>query len=201
MKIHNRIRRTTVLGPYTRYALWLQGCEQNCPGCMSLEAKALDGGTEICVDELLNEIISCKDIEGVTISGGEPFLQAAELRLLLEKLRRQKNLGIIIYSGYYLSELRAMNDHDINVILDNYCDVLIDGPYIKELDEGSSLRGSLNQKVHLMTSRYKNLYTETYGGNNRKAEIHLNIGEAFLVGVPSAAIYNYWLKEFKRQGR
>lgn len=79
VRIHRIVRSTTALGPGNRTAIWFQGCRRNCRGCMSPYSRALDGGTVWETGSLAKEICSIKDIEGITISGGEPFLQPEAL--------------------------------------------------------------------------------------------------------------------------
>jgi len=194
--VHATINRTKVLGPGERFALWLQGCEKNCVGCMSLSSRNIDAGTLLSVDSLLVKILQENNIEGVTISGGEPFLQFKALHNLLRKLREKSSFGIIIYTGYYLAELHNMNVPEIDDIIAKYSDIIIDGPYIDELNDGKSLRGSSNQTVHFLSSRYKDSASSVYVQDDRKYEIHYNSEEAFLVGIPDKKGYQTWRSIF-----
>ena len=63
----------------------------------------------------------------------------------------------MIYSGYKLETLRSRNDSATGYILDNVA-VLIDGAYIEELNDNSLLKGSSNQKIHILNSGYSALY-------------------------------------------
>ena len=120
--------------------------------------------------------------EGITISGGEPFLQAAGLSELIGLLRAQRDIGIIVYTGFTIEEIREKNDPDMNRFLDQI-DLLIDGPYIEEKNDGRNLRGSSNQRAIALTERYEKNVPD-YG--SRKAEIELFVKEdkVVLVGVP-----------------
>jgi len=196
LRVHATLNQTNVLGPGNRFALWLQGCEKNCPGCMSLSSHDLNAGTLFSVESLVNKIMDEKNIEGITISGGEPFLQFKALHNLLLQLREKSSLGVIIYTGYYLTELRDMNVSEINEIIDKYSDVIIDGPYVDELNDGKSLRGSSNQTVHFLSPRYKENAPSIYGQDDRKYEIRYNSEEAFLVGIPDKKGYQAWRSVF-----
>ncbi len=195
-RVHAILNRTKVLGPGERFALWLQGCEKDCKDCMSLSSRNPDAGTTLSVDSLLHKILSEKNIEGITISGGEPFLQFAALHNLLQQLREKSTLSVIIYTGYYLSELREKNSSEINDIIDKYSDIIIDGPYIDSLNDGKSLRGSSNQTVYFLSSRYKENIPSVYEQDDRKCEIHYNSEEAFLVGIPDKKGYQTWRNIF-----
>ena len=83
LRVYNFVTNTKTLGPYNRFALWTQGCLFDCAGCMTVDAQDINGGVEIDVKELAIIINSLKDIEGITITGGEPFLQLKELNNLL----------------------------------------------------------------------------------------------------------------------
>jgi len=192
LRVHAILNRTNVLGPGERFALWLQGCEKNCKDCISPSSRNPDAGTLLSVDSLVDKILSENNIEGITISGGEPFLQFMALHTLLRKLREKSSLGVIIYTGYYLTELRDMNVSEIEDIIAKYSDIIIDGPYIDELNDGKSLRGSSNQTVHFLSSRYKENVSPVYDQDNRKFEIIYNSEEAFLVGIPDRKGYETW---------
>ena len=121
-------------------------------------------------------ILEQKDIEGLTISGGEPFLQDKALHELIQLLRNEKDLGVIMYTGYRLEDLA-----DSLLIQD--IDVLIDGEYKEELNDGFSLRGSSNQRIHFLTERYKE--TLFLDASIRKTELlHTFEGGLSLVGIP-----------------
>ena len=192
LRIHAVLGNTKALGPGERFALWLQGCEKDCSGCMSPAAKDITGGSEKTIDEIMKAILSEKNLEGVTISGGEPFLQYAGLYKLLISIREKTSLGVIIYTGHYINELAGMRIAEIDAILAGLADIIIDGPYIPELNDGLSLRGSGNQKINLITPRYKDIAPSYYDRPDRKCEIHLYNHEAFMVGIPDAAAYKMW---------
>lgn len=122
---------------------------------MTPAAQSENGGTLIAIDALSQQIIATPDIEGLTISGGEPFSQAQALVSLLEHIKTKRDLGVIVYTGYYSDELRqtAADNKAIAELL-NQIDLLIDGPYIETLNDGLSLRGSANQNLLMFTQRY-----------------------------------------------
>ena len=169
-----------VLGPGTRYGLWVQGCNKNCAGCIAKDAHDMQQGTKINMDALALEI-AFSNAEGITISGGEPFLQAEELATLLEKIKKKRNMGVIVYTGYTYEEL--LQKPDAKNLLSKI-DLLIDGPYIKELDDGKSLRGSANQRVLPLTDRYHE-YLKDYGVGGRKQEIFSHGIFIHEIGIPS----------------
>lgn len=134
-----------VLGPGKRLGIWLSGCLKNCPGCMSAELKSRRESDWISLDLLEDMILPrAADIEGVTISGGEPFDQVEELCGLVKFLGREVTSDILVYSGYLYSELLDMRGAP-EVL--SHISVLIDGEYRQEMDNGIGLRGSTNQSV------------------------------------------------------
>lgn len=178
LSVHMREPAVHTLGPGVRYALWVQGCPRRCPGCVAPEAQALDGGTELETGALAWEIL-LSGAEGLTISGGEPFLQAEALAKLIRTVRRKRDLGVIVYTGYRYEELLA--DPAARALLEE-TDLLIDGPYVKELDDGKSLRGSSNQRVIPLTERYRGELS-LYGRPERPTEAFVHGAEVHYVGV------------------
>lgn len=168
-----------VLGPGTRYVLWVQGCKQKCPGCVAENAQDMKAGIPIKIDALAYEILLSKS-EGITISGGEPFLQAEELTELLRKINKKREMGVIVYTGYKYEDL--IKKHDATEFLSKI-DILIDGPYIKELDDGKSLRGSSNQRILFLTDRYRGNEVE-YGLDGRKKEMFYHGIHVHEIGIP-----------------
>lgn len=193
VKIHNIILHTKVLGPETRTAIWFQGCNKNCKGCMSQSTRNINGGKTVDVDKLCESFLKLDDIEGITLSGGEVFLQIDALHELLKIVRAQSDLGVIIYTGFYIDELRKMDNPKVNEILDSLADIIIDGPYIEELNDGKSLKGSSNQNVNFITDRYTK-YSDIYDAESRNAELYVNEKDLFFVGIPDKKTLESWNK-------
>lgn len=173
-------KNITTLGPGNRFGIWVQGCNRNCEGCVAKASKNPSDGRLVHVGALAWEIINA-DVEGITISGGEPFLQAEALSELIRKVRKMKDIGVIIYTGYLYEELTGVAGAEDLLKL---TDLLIDGPYVKELDDGKSLRGSSNQKVIPLTERYAN-HLGLYGTGERRTETFLHSDKINFVGIPN----------------
>ena len=199
-RIYATLPQTYVLGPYLRFALWVQGCKRNCDGCMSPDSIPLNGGNLLIIKDLADEIIKDTQTEGITISGGEPFLQAEAMVNLIKTIRKNRDFGVIVYTGYKLDELT--NDSSANQNQDNkeflkHIDLLIDGPYIKSLNDGINMRGSSNQEIHLLTKRYESIFWEYYMKNQRSVEVHMLKKEVFLAGIPGACMLSKWKDKFR----
>jgi len=176
---------TQALGPFERFAIWVQGCERRCNGCISPDSRPPDGGWLIdCID--LAKQITMANIEGITISGGEPFLQATALANVIEMVKKEKDIGVIIYTGFLYSELIVAQRQDWANLL-SMTDALIDAPYIQNQNDGLSFRGSSNQTLHLLTKRYE-MYKTLYGMKGRKIEVFEKQGRFGFYGIPPANI-------------
>ncbi|MET8824417.1 4Fe-4S single cluster domain-containing protein [Streptomyces sp. NPDC004610] len=154
-----RLDRCTVLGPGTRAVLWVQGCPLRCRGCVAAETLPFEGGTAHPVDELADWLCALPGIEGVTLSGGEPFSQAAALAALLDTVRaRRPDLSAMAYSGFRYEALRA-GGPDRRALLSRL-DLLVDGPYVAARHAGLRWRGSANQRIVALSGRYARLADE-----------------------------------------
>ena len=170
------VESTQALGPFRRYGVWVQGCQKHCPGCISEDSQPIDGGYEVPVPDLAHDILNTVGIEGITISGGEPFLQSDALVELIAQIRAEKDLGIIIYTGMRFDEIE---DNSLTQI----CDMIIDGEYHEDLNDDLSLRGSSNQKIHLISQRYTD-EIGLYGKKGRKIELRFLGDKTTMVGIP-----------------
>lgn len=194
----NYVDSTKVLGPNDRAVLWVYGCCFDCDGCI---AKGYKSGTykTHTVDEMVKWFLSTGKTH-LTISGGEPFLQADALALFVNSIRQTIDMGVIIYSGFTLSELseKSKSDEGVRTLL-KLTDILIDGRYEKALDDERPYIGSSNQRIILLSDRYVDdieKYYDTKEG--RKIELKLDSEKTLLIGVPSAQQRSLWenLKQF-----
>ena len=179
IRYHMKEPAVRVLGPGVRYVLWTQGCRKRCPGCVAAESHALDGGKDISVQALAWEVI-LSDAEGLTISGGEPFLQAEALAELVRSVRKRRDMGVIVYTGYRMEELPALPG---GPELLGQTDLLIDGEYLQRQDDRRGLRGSANQRVIPLTERYRAL-AGTLCSQPREREVFIHGIEVHEAGLP-----------------
>ena len=134
-------------GPGIRFTVFTQGCVHRCPGCHNPAAQPFEGGTPSSVDELWAQIEANPLLTGITLSGGEPFYQAAAL-VELARRARAKGLTVWAYSGYLYEDLLAGIPSGAAVHLLEQVDVLVDGPFIEGLKSlDLHWRGSSNQRL------------------------------------------------------
>jgi len=180
--------RSMVNGPSERFVLWLQGCPRRCPGCINPEFLPITPRHLIAVEQMAARILAVTGIKGVTYSGGEPFLQAAPLAVLSAHLQAQ-GLGIVCYSGYTLQELQNHPDPGVQALLARL-DLLIDGPYIQAQTALLRWRGSANQQLHFLSTRYA---ADADSQPAPAAEVELSLDAAGL------AVTGFWPKELLRR--
>ena len=169
-----------VLGPGNRVGIWLNGCNRGCSGCVSPELQKYDSSKEVSVDEIMKMIDKIQSpIDGFTISGGEPFYKPDSLAILVQALASITD-DILIFTGYTYEELRARKDESIDAVLDT-CSVLVDGPYIKVLNNNVGLRGSTNQRFWIFKHKDK------YHGIDKEDRLFQNIvygSNVLMIGIP-----------------
>ena len=144
IQIAGIVPESIVDGPGFRYVVFTQGCLHACPGCHNPETHDPNGGREVSVESIVEAMGKNRLIDGLTLSGGEPFLQV-EPCLALAKAAHALGLNVWAYSGYTFEELMADREKSRLVA---ECDVLVDGPFIlaqRTLEK--RFRGSKNQRV------------------------------------------------------
>ena len=196
LRLSHLIEKTNVLGPGSRYIVWLQGCAKRCEGCINPEGQSLEGGFMIPIKELLDRIRTQPDIQGVTISGGEPFLQFEGLDRLVTGIKRETHCDIMLYSGYQLAEIVSKIGQERSKKFFSNIDIFIDGEYKRDLDYGSIYRGSDNQNIYFFTDKYAAYRESIYATKNRDVEFVLDEkGETVMIGIPPKNFYQSFLKE------
>ncbi|MBZ4654130.1 MAG: Ribonucleotide reductase of class (anaerobic), activating protein [Peptococcaceae bacterium] len=147
MRLSGIIPESVVDGPGVRFVVFTQGCPHHCPGCHNPETWDPSGGKEMTLKEILKLIKKkLKNIRGITLSGGDPFLQAAEMAALAREAKKL-GLDVVTYTGYTYEELLAIDGPGFKELLE-VTDILVDGPFlIQYRDIGLAYRGSSNQRV------------------------------------------------------
>ena len=139
-----------VNGPGLRFVLWTQGCTKGCSECFNPETWSNAIYKELSPTQIF-ELIKNFEVDGITISGGDPLEQEDELLELLMLLSTCNfKKGVILFSGFTRAEISS------NIIREkclSYIDVLIDGRYEKNLKVDFSLRGSSNQEFYFFSNK------------------------------------------------
>jgi anaerobic ribonucleoside-triphosphate reductase activating protein len=179
----------TALGPGRRVGLWTQGCGLACAGCISRDTWAPDPARAVDVGRLADWITSipADEIDGVTISGGEPFDQPDALAALLLALRcasaaRGHQLDLLCYSGYGLGRLRRLHGHVLELL-----DGVITGPFVAARPTRLVWRGSANQELVPLTDLGRERYGPYIDAAPERPPIQVAVDDSiWYVGVPRA---------------
>ncbi|MFO0308961.1 MAG: 4Fe-4S single cluster domain-containing protein [Pseudanabaena sp.] len=155
LNIMGYLNRSEVNGPGCRAVVWVQGCWRECPDCFNPASWSLAVNQLVSVEELAERILSEPANQGVTFSGGEPFLQATALADLARQVKAA-GLNVMSFTGYTLSELRSPSAPEgVEDLLDQL-DILIDGPYVSALviHKPDSPVSSRNQRLHIFNPAF-----------------------------------------------
>jgi len=147
MRLSGITQESLVDGPGLRYVIFTQGCPHECPHCQNPETWDICAGKEFSAKQVIRLLKQQKNTKrGLTFSGGEPFLQAAELAEVAQAAR-QTGWDVVTYTGFTYEELIEMEDSGVKELL-SASDILIDGKYIHELRNTKlQFRGSSNQRI------------------------------------------------------
>ena len=173
---------TEAEGPGQRAALWVQGCDKRCPGCCNPGFLPLVERELIPAHAMLTKLLRAHQrhsLEGLTLLGGEPMLQAQGLADLALGAQAA-GLSVMVFTGYTLQELATCKPLGYQNLLD-VTDVLVDGPYERsQPDETRRWIGSRNQRVHYLSARYDNAIEQLPSGG-RELEIRIGLDGALRV--------------------
>jgi anaerobic ribonucleoside-triphosphate reductase activating protein len=147
-------------GPGFRYVVFVQGCNFCCPGCHNRQLRSFEGGRSARVGELLCEIKENPLLDGITLSGGDPFTQAEACAVLAEEARAL-GLSVMTFTGCLWEDLcaaaglgRGAAGLDAGLVqaawrrLIEATVILVDGPFIQSLRNiDLRFRGSSNQRL------------------------------------------------------
>ena len=165
-------RESIVDGEGYRFTIFTQGCNHKCYKCQNPSTWDFNAGTvadDKYISDMLNEILNDPVLDGVTLSGGDPFYQAKDL-IKICKYLKSKNINIWAYTGFifedfliYKKNIQTLkkdrnasieinpSSNEINkymIELLKYIDVLVDGPFIEEKKSLEvHYRGSTNQRL------------------------------------------------------
>ena len=169
-----------VLGPGKRVGIWFSGCPRRCKGCCNPELWDFHPRyqtTPETVFAMIKNLAKEHHIDGFTISGGDPMLQRDDLRLLLSLIKDISD-DIIVYTGYEIEQIAPEHLR--------YISVLIDGAYIEELNNNCLLRGSANQRVHILDQDKVNKYSQFFATETNRIQNFFTSDGIVSVGIHKA---------------
>jgi anaerobic ribonucleoside-triphosphate reductase activating protein len=183
---------TEAEGPGKRFALWFQGCPLRCPGCCNPEMLPFEGGTPMDIADVIIQLRQSTEqhgLEGITLLGGEPLAHAAGAAALA-RAAHELGLNVMAFTGHLLEDIRQMADPDVQELLAE-TDMLVDGPYLRELPETTRRWiGSSNQRVHYLSDRCDPADPRWLQRNT--LEIRLRHGELSVNGFPARQAIGLW---------
>jgi anaerobic ribonucleoside-triphosphate reductase activating protein len=186
---------TQAMGPGNRCCLWVAGCSLNCHGCATPEFIPKESGSTRSVADIIEMIdAACVTgaLEGISFSGGEPFEQAEALAEIARHARSLE-LSTLSWSGYTRAHLEGPRAPKGAAALLAELDVLIDGRYVRSKMNGDPLRGSSNQRIHLLTSRYA---ADDFSNVILEARVGAENGKLVVTGVDDTDPLRIFLKMF-----
>lgn len=163
-------RDSIVDGKGLRFVVFTQGCPHHCYGCHNPETHSLHEGKMMDTNEIVEQMSANPLCDGLTLSGGEPFLQPHACAKIA-KAAKNRGMNVWCYTGYRLEELNAMVN--VNELL-NEIDVLVDGKFLlarRSLDldfRGSSNQRVIDMNVYRNTGKIELLYQQK---SNNKSNI------------------------------
>lgn len=180
----------TVLGPGRRIGLWLQGCSIRCKGCVSQDTWPADPRRAMPVKALLDwcRRVAHAGLDGITISGGEPFDQPKALAALLDGLIAWRSAAgldfdLLCYSGYPLKTLEKKHAKLLARL-----DALIPEPYADGRPLGPLWRGSDNQTLVPLSprgaARYAEFLDAPQGADDKRMQVAVEDGRLWMIGIP-----------------
>lgn len=169
-----------VLGPGNRVGIWFSGCEHGCPGCSNPELWEQHSRYKTgiaTVAQLLERIRQMGEVDGYTLTGGDPFYQPEGLDAVLNLIRPECE-DILVYTGYTYDYLRERYPGILDKI-----GVLIDGPYLRERNHGCFLRGSDNQKILVLNAGLEEKYRAYLDGGENQIQNFTTRDGVISVGI------------------
>jgi anaerobic ribonucleoside-triphosphate reductase activating protein len=198
MLVHGFVPVSRANGPGRRAVLWFQGCTLNCSGCWNPASHPFEGVSPTDVSEIIQRVITLHragEIEGLTLSGGEPMQQPSSMLELIEALREAgaASLSFGMFTGYTLHELERGRFFTFEECQDkiatwelirSHLDFAVTGRYNRFAPAVLPLRSSRNQRLQLFTTRY-------HHGDFGEPIVEVSIGQggaAIVTGFPLLGI-------------
>lgn len=138
IKVAGILGASFVNGEGCRYVVFTQGCPHHCEGCQNPDTHSTNEGWTLPVEIIANDY-ECrrKVLDGLTLSGGEPFMQQGAL---IELIKMIKPESVWCYTGFTFEQVE-------NTDLIKYIDVLVDGRFEFDKKVEGKMYGSSNQRI------------------------------------------------------
>jgi anaerobic ribonucleoside-triphosphate reductase activating protein len=149
--VHEVLARSRANGPGLRFTVWSQGCSLACPGCFNPETHR-PGGPVRTAGELADAALAAGEIEGVTLTGGEPLEQPEAVAAFCAEVTARGGLGVVVLTGFTRAEIESDPARLAAVAA---ADMVVAGRYNPRLHLGAGLRGSANKRYWARTGRYR----------------------------------------------
>ena len=180
----------TVLGPGKRIGIWVQGCSIRCKNCVSMDTWEKDAHRAMPIAELIKwcRSVAAQGLDGITLSGGEPFDQPQGLRALLSGLHAWRREGkfcfdILCYSGYPLHTLTLRHEAILKML-----DAVIPEPYLENASSASLWCGSANQHIVPLSVQGRQKYAQYIdlpaSALGKQMQVSVDKGRVWMIGIP-----------------
>ncbi|MDV9115152.1 anaerobic ribonucleoside-triphosphate reductase activating protein [Lactiplantibacillus plantarum] len=137
-------------GEGVRCSLYLSGCPFHCPGCYNVAAQNFHYGQPYSqeLEDQIIEDLGQDYVQGLTLLGGEPFLNTQVGIRICERIRSEfgNTKDIWSWSGYTWEELQQDSEDKLKML--SLIDILVDGRFLQDkMDLSLQFRGSSNQRI------------------------------------------------------
>lgn len=181
MQVDRMYYPVKTLGYGARFGIWTIGCPRRCFNCSNPELQVPNSNKCIEVSSILSLVCQYKEkLDGVTITGGDPFTQGGALEELLLGIENLGIQDILVYTGYTLEEIKS--DYKMSQIL-AHIGVLVDGPYIDALNDNKSIRGSSNQHIIVLRESLTDRYRDVDSWSRKSQTIYTD-NSLYSIGIP-----------------
>lgn len=176
----------TALGFGSRLAVWVQGCHLECPECCATDTW-FGAGRRLAVQAIIDWALQYQpNLDGISISGGEPSNQASAVTELIHAFREAycaAEVDVLLFSGLPFLKLERRFPELL------IADVISAGPYVAHLPP-RPLRGSSNQTLHLQTELARRRYADVDTLPIHRMQAAFNKDHVVTVGIPNQAGLN-----------
>lgn len=162
-----------------RFVVWVQGCNLGCPACWNKHTWSFAPKIKMSADALFAKISAVNDLDGVTLTGGEPFLQPRPLAHLAQRVKSELGISLQIFTGFELHEIKGRAQKNLLSL----ADIVVAGRYNPAMPNNG-------QKVYEFgTVRWQ------FNNTDVEAEIAPD-GSVVLTGYPDDGL----IADIKREG-